>query len=1052
MKQRRAGKFAAVFAAALLFTVFTVKEAKAEETTLVEAETAAELVEAMADNTTIVLAPGTYNLTEYLRETDEVKDHQTDQKDPGVYRTGGADEPEILISGLQNLTIVSADPKNPAEIVCEPRHADVLAFTDCENILLDGLVIGHTPDPGYCSGDVVSFMDSEHITIAGSELYGCGAYALELISCEYVTMMDCDVHDCTYGCVTGRDNDRIDFIHTDFHDCREFTMFELGQDGAASLIGCSLKNLEGTLTDTSRLDMIGLEIDNCFDGFGGADFGGPETEPEAEPEKEPEKPEAEPEKEPTLLNYTVEKRSFELMDEDTRLGISNFNEICLSEEDQEAYPALWEVLSEQNSLREDEAKFFLQDNEADILELQANAGDIYYDELDETYIPERADGSIFSYALSEYNYLGGAHGVTFYHCFNIDPQTGSSIALSDVVKNIDDLPAVVLSELKADKDYAEYYEDNEEGENTFFDTMETYLDNDAALLLWTLDYEGMHVYFNDYEIGPYVMGAPCAFVAFSDHPELFNEDYIYGGEVPKDDNNMVFTDSSEDPVILASQNHGAKLLPLYWGSAPFWPEDEADYGDGYSYSTNTDLYEVDEEAWPELAKTLDRMNDEKKKTYGELLPLFKKEIDSNYEKKDEDGPWESFCRESVYSLCRADDRVLSFVQYDNFTGIGDKEDPASYATGINLDPKTGKHIDLLDVVTSKRSLTEAFEKELSETNLYVDDWKDTVTKLLDAALTDDEIISGAQSGLSFTFDYNGLTLYFNGEDTGYDDGPCSILLSYAEYPELFEEAYTVAPMNYCSELMTGKFEYVYWYDFDGDDEAEPFSLVKEPAEWEDWDQFVLHWNGTSTELTDAGPFFYANAFLIHDMDQNFLYIEATTENDYQTVHVYEITKDGLEYKGSTGGSIKYNTYPDDEDEPIGYLPVNPRSFRMVTMDDTLGTNFLTGEYSTGFEGIPLQNSWYLDYTNTDYWSIKTVEDIDAQYHVEDDFSTGYQDGTLKAGTDVLLYQKGQDGDLLLKTKDGKIWWLELEKQEDGYGFTYQGKDLDDLFEGQVYAG
>ena len=51
-----------------------------------------------------------------------------------------------------------------------------------------------------------------------------------------------------------------------------------------------------------------------------------------------------------------------------------------------------------------------------------------------------------------------------------------------------------------------------------------------------------------------------------------------------------------------------------------------------------------------------------------------------------------------------------------------------------------------------------------------------------------------------------------------------------------------------------------------------------------------------------------------------------------------------------------------------------------------------------------------------------------------------------------LYRLGLGNELLLKTKDGKVYRLIFSEGEDGYPRYYEGEILDDLFEGQVYAG
>ncbi len=221
----------------------------------------AEFMEAVDDNNTIILMPGTYNVTEWLSDYifeswdwekyDEIRDPEAEY-DPdkaieyGIYSDYAFDGDQIIIYNVDNLTIMSADPENPAEIVCEPRYADVLTFIDCDSLVLNHVIMGHTKEEGYCSGDVLALNYCYTVSIEDCELYGCGAYAFDFESCYSVKIRDTEVHDCTYGCFMSNNTSELEITHSSFHDCREFSMFEVnGSD--VTFIGCSFDSLDGNL-------------------------------------------------------------------------------------------------------------------------------------------------------------------------------------------------------------------------------------------------------------------------------------------------------------------------------------------------------------------------------------------------------------------------------------------------------------------------------------------------------------------------------------------------------------------------------------------------------------------------------------------------------------------------------------------------------------------------------------------------------------------------------------------------------------------------------------
>lgn len=213
----------------------------------VHVKTVDEFISAIADDTTIVLAPGTYNITEYLLDNDNnLTEYFYEADNPaGVLTTGGLDI-EIFVNEIHNLTIVSEKVDDPAQIVCEPRYAQVMTFNDCSNIILNNLIMGHTPEQGVCSGDVVAFDGCSFSYVKNCDLYGCGAYGLNISNCGNIKVTDTVIHDCSYGCAEIYDTSYIYFDGCSFLNCREFTMFEIHRS-YANFYNCTFKDLEGDM-------------------------------------------------------------------------------------------------------------------------------------------------------------------------------------------------------------------------------------------------------------------------------------------------------------------------------------------------------------------------------------------------------------------------------------------------------------------------------------------------------------------------------------------------------------------------------------------------------------------------------------------------------------------------------------------------------------------------------------------------------------------------------------------------------------------------------------
>ncbi len=231
-----------------------------------------DLVKNLRDGAEILLEPGTYNVTEYLRE----HPYDVGSWDNVVYEEYawgpydlGFDEPELQIAGLKNITIKAAKPGELTEIVCEPRHANVLSFLRCYNVTIEGITMGHTIEPGYCSGSVLNFSSCSSVSLNKVDLYGCGAYGITGYDCYDFNMNDSIIRECTYGCLSIMGSYSMSFSNDDFRDCEGFNMLEFYYS-AADFRDCSFKNLGGTflyVDDSAHISFNGCTMDSEIKAF-----------------------------------------------------------------------------------------------------------------------------------------------------------------------------------------------------------------------------------------------------------------------------------------------------------------------------------------------------------------------------------------------------------------------------------------------------------------------------------------------------------------------------------------------------------------------------------------------------------------------------------------------------------------------------------------------------------------------------------------------------------------------------------------------------------------
>ena len=198
--------------------------------------TAGEFLEAIAPGVVIELAPGTYNLTEYLRETtDTVSDY--------VVR-GFTGDWQAEIHEVEKLTIRGAKGGN-VEVVAEPRYSDVLYFNNCSDISIENITFGHTIEPGNCEGAVLAFDYCRNISLDNLDLYGCGTYGVTADHTVGITLTDCIIRECSYGIVNLHLCSDVIFEGCTFRDNKGFDMLNLS--GAfARFENCSFTGNEGS--------------------------------------------------------------------------------------------------------------------------------------------------------------------------------------------------------------------------------------------------------------------------------------------------------------------------------------------------------------------------------------------------------------------------------------------------------------------------------------------------------------------------------------------------------------------------------------------------------------------------------------------------------------------------------------------------------------------------------------------------------------------------------------------------------------------------------------
>ncbi len=121
------------------------------------------------------------------------------------------------------------------------------------------------------------------------------------------------------------------------------------------------------------------------------------------------------------------------------------------------------------------------------------------------YRVTRNDGRLISIVASLYQYTGGAHGLTYYEPFTLDVKTGKLLQLGDLFAPEVNYKATIAQEVQR--------QISENPENYFSPRLEQGWEPDQRRFYLTD--EGIVIFFDLYEIAPYVAGIPEFLIPFS---------------------------------------------------------------------------------------------------------------------------------------------------------------------------------------------------------------------------------------------------------------------------------------------------------------------------------------------------------------------------------------------------------------------------------------------------------------------------------------------------------------------------------------------------------
>lgn len=157
-------------------------------------ETVEEFINAIAPGAKIMIAPGYYNMSEFI------ENHSSYVTEHVVIDYNWADGHELVIVDCDDLVISGgATSSYVTELVIDATHSAVLKFEHCSNIKLNSLTLGHT-EQGSCYGNVVQLYQCSNVGLYNMDLFGCGVYGIGANTiCSDIRLYNSIIRDCSGG-------------------------------------------------------------------------------------------------------------------------------------------------------------------------------------------------------------------------------------------------------------------------------------------------------------------------------------------------------------------------------------------------------------------------------------------------------------------------------------------------------------------------------------------------------------------------------------------------------------------------------------------------------------------------------------------------------------------------------------------------------------------------------------------------------------------------------------------------------------------------------------
>lgn len=365
------------------------------------------------------------------------------------------------------------------------------------------------------------------------------------------------------------------------------------------------------------------------------------------------------------------------------------------------------------------------------------------------------------------------------------------------------------------------------------------------------------------------------------------------------------------------------------------------------YSSIT-LGENEKEQYPELAETIDQLAVMQKKSMEEEFDNMTVNTGDMYAED-----FETYRFSNDVQIRRADTVAVSILEA-SYTKLGSELEYWGM-NGLNYDTQTGQQLKITDVITDMSKLPELVKAELNSHMWSADFFSETAVE--------DYFEAMSPKDLSWTLEYNGVTLYFSAgifAEEGF--GRSSATLTFEQYPELFQEKYKRVPEAYMVRMPVNASFFV---NLDNDPDVEELEIWAghEPGT-DDYYDFGIYTDQDASYYYEELFAYDLNPYYVRTIDgRNYLYLFHEQEealNRHMRLSVYEISYCEFEKIGEMDAGPYYRQVG-EEFIDVFAIPTDPHKFYMDDFSDySRNYEFDYGvyeqqepvEYFIGGDGMP----------------------------------------------------------------------------------------------------